>query len=105
VLEPAVVADGTRPADEFRLAGHMIGDSRPGSRGSGPRAGPASMPRVPDFVRRGDAGQIGAFLSACLGGAARVSHRGGERQDIVIEFAGASRGLLEDTQHLLLRLG
>jgi Holliday junction DNA helicase RuvB subunit len=61
--------------------------------------------RVPGFVFRGDAGQVSAFLAAYFAGAGAVSRRGTDRYDVVIEFSSVSRGLLEDTQHLLLRLG
>jgi Holliday junction DNA helicase RuvB subunit len=65
----------------------------------------AWLKRVPDFVYRGDAWQISAFLAAYFACDGTVSRRGRERYDVVIEFYSVSRGLLEDTQHLLLRLG
>jgi Holliday junction DNA helicase RuvB subunit len=65
----------------------------------------ARLNRVPDFVYRGDARQISAFLAAYFACDGTVSRRGRERYDVVIEFSSVSRGLLEDTQHLLLRLG
>jgi Holliday junction DNA helicase RuvB subunit len=92
VLEPAVVADAAEPVDEFRRAGRLPDRA-------------ASVRRVPDFVLRGNAGQIGAFLAACFACAATLSRPGHERYAVVIEFGSVSRGLLEDFQHLLLRLG
>jgi Holliday junction DNA helicase RuvB subunit len=92
VLEPAVVADAAEPVDEFRRAGFLPDRA-------------ASTRRVPDFVLRGNAGQIGAFLAACFACAATLSRPGPERYAVVIEFGSVSRGLLEDFQHLLLRLG
>jgi Holliday junction DNA helicase RuvB subunit len=65
----------------------------------------AWMKRVPEFVYRGDAWQISAFLAAYFACDGTVSRRGRDRYDLVIEFYSVSRGLLEDTQHLLLRLG
>lgn len=152
VLEPRTVADGTEPADEFRLAGYMIGDgctsnqvtftggdpvvlddfravcdrlrlphnSRPNSarselirvsgltpwlRETGLIGKTAWQKRVPEFVFRGDAWQVSAFLAAYFACDGTVSRRGRDRYDVVIEFSSVSRGLLEDTQHLLLRLG
>ena len=61
--------------------------------------------RVPEFVYRGDAWQISAFLAAYFACDGTVSCRGRDRYDVVVEFYSVSRGLLEDTQHLLLRLG
>ena len=152
VLEPDIVADGTVPTDEFRLAGYMIGDgcvsnqvtftggdpvvlddfravcdrlgyahnSRPNSarseltrvsgmkpwlRDTGLLDKTAWQKRVPEFVLRGDAWQVSAFLAAYFVCDGTVSRRGRDRYDVVIEFYSVSRGLLEDTQHLLLRLG
>jgi Holliday junction DNA helicase RuvB subunit len=61
--------------------------------------------RVPEFVFRGDDWQVGAFLGAYFACDGTVSRRGRERYDVVIEYHSVSRGLLEDVQHLLLRLG
>ena len=152
VLEPDIVADGTAPTDEFRLAGYMVGDgctsnqvtftggekavlddfravcdrlgysciTRPNSarstliRPSGMKPWlrevglldkTAWHKRVPEFVFRGDAWQVSAFLAAYFACDGTVSRRGRDRYDVVIEFDSVSRGLLEDTQHLLLRLG
>ncbi|MEV6489902.1 Holliday junction branch migration DNA helicase RuvB [Actinoplanes sp. NPDC051633] len=60
---------------------------------------------MPEFVYRGDAWQVSAFLAAYFACDGTVSRRGRDRYDVVIEFYSVSRGLLEDTQHLLLRLG
>ncbi|MBU2666674.1 Holliday junction branch migration DNA helicase RuvB [Actinoplanes bogorensis] len=65
----------------------------------------AWLKRVPGFVFRGDEWQVGAFLAAYFACDGSVSRRGRDRYDVVIEFYSVSRGLLEDTQHLLLRLG
>ena len=65
----------------------------------------AWLRRVPGFVFRGDERQVSAFLSAYFAGAGTVRRRGREPYDVVIEFHSVSRGLLEDAQHLLLRLG
>ncbi|MDY7083467.1 MAG: Holliday junction branch migration DNA helicase RuvB [Actinomycetota bacterium] len=65
----------------------------------------AWLKRVPEFVFRGDEWQVSAFLAAYFACDGTVSRRGRERYDVVIEFYSVSRGLLEDTQHLLLRLG
>jgi Holliday junction DNA helicase RuvB subunit len=152
VLEPGIVADGTEPTDEFRLAGYMIGDgctsnqvtftggdavvlddfravcdrlglphhSRPNSarsqlirisgmkrwlRETGLLDKTAWHKRVPEFVFRGDAWQVSAFLAAYFACDGTVSRRGQSRYDVVIEYYSVSRGLLEDVQHLLLRLG
>jgi Holliday junction DNA helicase RuvB subunit len=152
VLNPRIVADGTEPTDEFKLAGYLIGDgctsnqvtftggdeavledfratcdrlghphnTRPNSarssliRVSGLKPWlrehslldkTAWMKRVPDFVYRGDDWQVGAFVAAYFACDGTVSRRGRDRYDIVIEFYSVSRGLLEDVQHLLLRLG
>ncbi|AGL19576.1 Holliday junction DNA helicase RuvB [Actinoplanes sp. N902-109] len=72
VLTPAVVPSATETEDEFR------------------RAGRAATAAVPEFVLRGDAGRIGAFL---LGFFAGEDDREGPRE------------LLEGAQHLLLRIG
>ncbi|SNY55935.1 Holliday junction DNA helicase, RuvB subunit [Paractinoplanes atraurantiacus] len=61
--------------------------------------------RVPEFVFLGDTWQISAFLAAYFACDGTVSRRGRDRYDLVIEYYSVSRGLLEDTQHLLLRLG
>ncbi|RBJ03804.1 Holliday junction branch migration DNA helicase RuvB [Micromonospora provocatoris] len=61
--------------------------------------------RVPDFVFEGDAWQVSAFLGAYFACDGTVSRRGRDRYDVVVEFYSVSRGLLEDVQHLLLRLG
>jgi Holliday junction DNA helicase RuvB subunit len=152
VLSPAIVPEAVEEADEFRLAGYMIGDgctsnqvtftggdavvlddfravcdrlgyshkSRPNSarselvRVSGLKPWLAETglldktawhKRVPGFVFRGDEWQVGAFLAAYFACDGTVSRRGRDRYDVVIEFSSVSRGLLEDTQHLLLRLG
>jgi Holliday junction DNA helicase RuvB subunit len=102
VLTPAVTAAGTPTTDEFRLAGRLIGGGRAGSRVTD---GAAGHKRVPEFVYRGDAARIGAFLAAYFACDGTVTRRGRERHDLVIEPAGDSYGLLQDVQHLLLRLG
>jgi Holliday junction DNA helicase RuvB subunit len=61
--------------------------------------------RVPRFVFTGDEWQVGAFLAAYFACDGTVSRRGKDRYDVVIEYYSVSRGLLEDVQHLLLRLG
>ncbi|WP_372338900.1 Holliday junction branch migration DNA helicase RuvB [Actinoplanes sp. RD1] len=61
--------------------------------------------RVPEFVYRGDEWQISAFLAAYFACDGTVSRRGRDRYDVVIEFYSVSYGLLQDVQHLLLRLG
>ena len=53
----------------------------------------------------GDEWQVGAFLGAYFACDGTVSRRGRDRYDVVIEYYSVSRGLLEDVQHLLLRLG
>ncbi len=65
----------------------------------------AWLKRVPEFVFRGDSWQVSAFLAAYFACDGTVSRRGRERYDVVIEYSSVSRGLLEDVQHLLLRLG
>jgi Holliday junction DNA helicase RuvB subunit len=117
VLSPGIVAGGTEPTDEFRLAGHLIGDGctsdqvirvpglKPRLRETGLLDKTAGRKRVPEFVFRGDAPQVSAFLAAYFACDGTVRRRGRDRSDVVIEFYSVSRGLLEDTQHLLLRLG
>jgi Holliday junction DNA helicase RuvB subunit len=127
VLQPRIDARTIEETAEFRLAGYMIGDgctsahrSLPGSarselvrisgmkpwlRDTGLIDKAAWRKRVPEFVFRGDSGQISAFLAAYFACDGTVSRRGRDRYDLVVEFASVSRGLLEDTQHLLLRLG
>ncbi|WP_373310572.1 Holliday junction branch migration DNA helicase RuvB [Asanoa iriomotensis] len=61
--------------------------------------------RVPEFVFRGDAWQVSAFLGAYFACDGTVSRRGRDRYDIVIDFYSVSRELLQDVQHLLLRFG
>jgi Holliday junction DNA helicase RuvB subunit len=61
--------------------------------------------RVPEFVFRGDAWQVSAFLGAYFACDGTVSGRGPDRYDLVIEYKSVSRELLADVQHLLLRLG
>src|SRR5205807_2697136 len=61
--------------------------------------------RVPPWVFKGDRQSIAHFLAAYFGCDGHVSRRSRDRYDIVIAFYSVSRELLEETQHLLLRLG
>ena len=66
--------------------------------------------RVPAWVFTGSNSQISAFLGAYFGCDGHVNTRGkdrhgGQRKDPCCEFYSVNRGLLRDTQHLLLRLG
>ncbi|MFG1887776.1 Holliday junction branch migration DNA helicase RuvB [Micromonospora sp. NPDC049051] len=61
--------------------------------------------RVPEFVYRGDAWQVAAFLGAYFACDGTVSRRGRDRYDLVVEYYSVSRDLLADVQHLLLRIG
>ncbi|MDG4824404.1 Holliday junction branch migration DNA helicase RuvB [Asanoa sp. WMMD1127] len=54
---------------------------------------------------KGDEWQVSAFLGAYFACDGTVSRRGRDRYDVVIEFYSVSRELLQDVQHLLLRLG
>ncbi|NBE84343.1 Holliday junction branch migration DNA helicase RuvB [Micromonospora sp. NEAU-HG-1] len=65
----------------------------------------AWLKRVPEFVHRGDAWQVGAFLGAYFACDGTVSRRGQGRYDLIVEYYSVSRELLADVQHLLLRLG
>ena len=60
---------------------------------------------MPEFVFRGDEWQVSAFLGAYFACDGSVSRRSRDRYDVVIEFYSVSRELLQDVQHLLLRLG
>ncbi len=94
----------TRP-NSARSSVIRVSGLKPWLRDTGMLDKTARHKRVPEFVHRGDAWQISAFLAAYFACDGTVSRRGRERYDIVIEFYSVSKGLLEDTQHLLLRLG
>jgi Holliday junction DNA helicase RuvB subunit len=100
VLRPALTAGGTGHPDEFRLAGHLLAAEQQDWLRERVRPNGRASPRVPDFVYRGDAAQVGAFLGGYFAGAGTV-----HRRDRLPEFRGACEGPLGDTQHLLLRLG
>ena len=61
--------------------------------------------RVPDFVFKGSKKQIGYFIGAyfCCDGS--VNKRGGHRKDCCVEIYSLNKLLLQDIQHLLLRIG
>ncbi|MBF9132764.1 Holliday junction branch migration DNA helicase RuvB [Plantactinospora sp. S1510] len=61
--------------------------------------------RVPAFVYLGDQRQVSAFLGAYFAWNGTVSRRGRDGDDVQVEFHSVSDGLLQDVQHLLLRLG
>ena len=61
--------------------------------------------RVPEFVFRGTDAQISEFLAGYFLSDGTVSRRSRDRYDVVVELYSVSRPLLEDAQHLLLRLG
>lgn len=66
--------------------------------------------RVPDWVFRGSHEQVANFLGAyydCDGtlSGRGLARNGGIRKDPCIEYNSVSKLLLQDTQHLLLRLG
>ena len=83
---------------------------RPWLREVGLAGGTSWTKRVPDFVFAGSNRQVGEFLGAyfaCDGTLNARSGRSGEkkRSDLTVTFNSVNRPLLEDMQHLLLRLG
>ena len=66
--------------------------------------------RVPKWVFCGSPEKIGAFLGAYFACDGNVTNKGldrngQQRPDATVEFYSVSKGLLEDTQRLLLRMG
>lgn len=66
--------------------------------------------RVPDFVFEGDVDLVSNFLGAyfaCDGSINKkgLDRHGKQRKDICAEFYSVSEGLIDDVQHLLLRIG
>lgn len=61
--------------------------------------------RVPDAVMRGNNSSIANFIGAYFACDGSISKRPGERGQVSIEFGSVNRELLQDVQHLLMRLG
>ncbi len=63
--------------------------------------------RIPPWVFQADVNQIANLLGAyfACGGTVSRPHPGSGKWDLRVEFSSVNRPLLEDTQHLMLRLG
>lgn len=61
--------------------------------------------RVPAFIFEGSKEQIAHFVGAYFSCDGTLNRKGGARTDLAMTFTSVNRPLLEDVQHLLLRLG
>ena len=118
VLQPDlfVAAEGSgftlraEAAQAKRAPGFYVGGAKEWLRAAGLSGCNSHTKRVPPWVFEGSALQIANFLGAyydcdgCLSGRG-MGRNGGVRKDPCLEFYSVNRALLEDTQHLLLRLG
>ena len=83
----------------------MSGGIRPWLRRSELFGKGAWTKRVPSWVYLGSPHEIAAFLGAYFVCDGSLNQRGGARSDLAVSFYSVSKDLLDDVQHLLLRLG
>lgn len=84
---------------------HLKTGVRPWLREAGLAGKNSYSKRVPSWVFEGNREQVGQFLGAYFACDGSVNQKGKARKDCGVEFYSVHRALLEDVQHLLLRLG
>lgn len=84
---------------------NLSGGVRPWIRDAGYAGHSAHTKRVPVWVFTGNNEQIAHFVAAYFGCDGSVNRRGGARTDLVAEAYSVNKPLLQDIQHLLLRIG